>query len=121
MIINHLFKQIIVIVFIFLILAFLTYFIIKYILILNHKFFIDPGIIKYPLNQNDKDYFKKYSKKIKIFDKKNCFITKTKWSTKNNNYILFKNNYYIIEPGYYYILNKECELFFNKNIFVYNV
>ena len=120
--IKHLFKQITIIIIVFIILAFLTYFVIKYIIISNHKIFIDPGIIKYPLNQNDKDFFKKYSKKVKLNEVKfNCFITKTKWSTKKNNYILFKDNYYIIEPGYYYVLNKECELFFNKNIFVYNV
>ncbi len=116
--INHLFKQILIVVFILI----LTSFIIKYINVIhisNHKIFLDANIVKYPLSKNDKDYFKKYSKKGKLFDNQVLFYTKSKWSTKNNNYILFKGDYYIIEPGYYYYINEETKTFYNKNIQIY--
>ena len=113
--ISHLFKQTLIIV----IVLILTYSIIKFILISNHKIFIENSVVKYPLTQTDKDYFKRYSIKGKLFDNHKIFYTKCKWSTKNNNYILFKDDYYIIEPGYYYYINENCKTFYNKNTPIY--
>jgi hypothetical protein len=116
---NHLFKQILIKILFLILILILTSFIVKYLFVSNHKIFVKNDIVKYPLSQTDKDYFKKYSKKGKLFDKQVLFYTKSKWSTKNNNYILFKDNYYIIEPGYYYYINDETQTFYNKNIQVY--
>ena len=113
------FKHIFILIFILILCYFIIKYI-KYIINLNYKLFTDTDIIKYPLNQYDKDYLNKYSKKMSINDvKDHYFYTKRKWSTKNCNYILFKERYYIVEPDYYYVLNDNCKLFFNKNKYVF--
>ena len=96
--------------------------IINYYLIKNHKLYITDSIVKYNLDKKDELYMKKYTTKVNINEiKENCiFYTTEKWSTKNNNYILFKDRYYIIEPGYYYYIHKDTKLFFN-NISVYKL
>ena len=53
--------------------------------------------------------------KLSELKESDFFFTTKKWSTKNNNYILFKDNYYIIEPGFYYY-NFNCKLFINNDI-----
>ena len=97
-----------------------TYFIVRYILIKNHTLFLNENIIKYPMSNSDLEYLKKNSTPLKLsqIQKGDIFISKSKWSTKNNNYIKFKDRYYIIDINHYYHLNEDCELFLNKNTIV---
>lgn len=88
----------------------LSYFTVKYILVLTHELFIDTSV-KYPLSDTDKNYIKK---KSVAFDtsKHGVFYTLVPWNTTNHfNYLLYNKKYYIIEPGYYYLFNENVELF----------
>ena len=93
----------------------------KKLFIKFHKLYTDPLLVKYTICNSDQRFLDKYSKESKIYLIKSLnpgsfvFYINKKWSTKNNNYMLFKDRYYIIEPGYYYITNKNTKLFLNNN------
>ena len=94
----------------------LSYFTVKYILLLNHELFIDTSV-KYVLSDVDKLYIKKNKT---FFDKSKhgVFYTDIPWNTTTHfNYLLYNKNYYIIEPGYYYLFNENVDLFLkNENV-----
>ena len=103
-----------IIICLFLIIA--VFLVTKFILIYKPKIFISDSKIKYILNNSDLRHLNRYGKELNDFDFKTngVFYTKTKWSSKNNNYCKFKGRYYIIEPGYYYVVNDEVEYFVEK-------
>ncbi len=94
----------------------LSYFIVKYILFLNHEIFINESV-KYPLSDTDKMYIKKNSQPFDR-EKYGVFYTDAPWNVTNNfNYLLYNKKYYIIEPGYYYLLSKNVKLYLkNTNV-----
>ena len=96
---------------ILLITAIVVSLIIVYIYFKKDKLNFNNDVIKYKCTSNFKYTTVKLSD-IKEFD---IFFTPKRWSTKNNNYILFKDNYYIIEPGYYYYIN-NCKMIVNNDI-----
>ena len=112
------FKLILIILLIILI----VFFLIQNILISFHKIYVFPETIKYATSHSDKRYLDRYSTKGKLSELSpgNLFFTEKKWSTKNNNYILFKERYYIIEPGYYYYLHGDLTINNDNDIFILN-
>jgi hypothetical protein len=100
------------------------YYIIKNIIISTHELYTTENKIKYILHKSDKDYITKYGIPLEYIPKSEngVFYTNTNWSSKNNNYLLYKSKYYIVEPGYYYLVNKEITYFINKvNIIFVNL
>ena len=80
----------------------------------NNKILIDDRI-KYIISDSDINLIKQNGKEMnEIPEKDGIFYTSTKWSTKNNNYLLYNDKYYIIEPGYYYVTKKDVKFFINK-------
>ena len=100
----------------------LTFICTKYYLIKYHKIYLEENKIKYILRKRDIEYFKKYSKKIKIEDLEQdvLFYTTEKWKTSTFNYLYYNDMYYIIEPGYYYYFKKGITIN-SKDIFVFSL
>jgi hypothetical protein len=81
---------------------------------IKHKILIDDRI-KYNISDSDINLIKQNGKEMnEIPEKDGIFYTSTKWSTKNNNYLLYNDKYYIIEPGYYYVTKKNVKFFINN-------
>ena len=82
----------------------------------NYTLKLEPTEIKYPLTEQDINYFKKYGKELsnqKKLPQKGVFYTTSKWN--KNNYYKYNDKYYMIEPGFYYNIIKDSE-FFIENI-----
>ena len=107
------------------VIIFIIFAIIAYIIIKKYfrKIYISTDVIKYKMNDSDKDLWTKYSNLTKInkIPSQVLFYTNSKWNSRNNNYILSNNRYYIIEPGYYYYLSGEYTITSNDiDIFSFN-
>lgn len=92
------------------IVIFLSYFILKKVLIYYHKLYLEPGKLKTKMTPTDKSFLKMNSKITTLNDPNlELFYTDSKWSITNNNYIYdtLIDRYYIIEPGYYYYINPK--------------
>ena len=113
------FKQLLILILLFVLVIIISYHIIKKIIIYFHKLVLSKFIIKYNLIELDKQFLNLHSEEsdILLLDSVNStgstgstrivFYTDIPWSTKNNNYIFDINNnkYYIITDGYYYYID----------------
>ena len=111
------FKHVLLLVFIII----TSYYIVEYYLLYTYTLTVDKQLIKIPLTEKDKFFFKNHSvrKEDNSFDK--CLFYTTKiWMAKNGNYIYIpeKDKYLIIEPGYYYYTtDQKVVINSNKDIF----
>ena len=90
------------------VILFIIFIIITYLLAKKyfHKIYLASEIIKYKMTDKDKELLTKCSNIVKLNDISGrvLFYTNSKWTARNNSYVLVKDRYYIIEPGYYYYL-----------------
>lgn len=105
----------------FLLLFFVIF--IVYTIIKNnfYKLHIHKETLKYPLDDNDKDFLRKNTIDSELNEiKSNCiFYQDYLWSTKNNNYIhdTILDKYYIIDRDYFYYIppDPRYKIVVNKN------